>query len=106
MRARPQTTTAEALRKRDPSIAGFARKRTHNVAVLFVDIEGCARLCEDLPPREMDRVIERYFSRFLDVIRDQGGEVTEVLGDGLLALFPGKSLRRDATHALAAAFGI
>ena len=94
------------MRTRDTSVARATGKRTRNVAVLFVDIEGCTRLCEDLPPREMDRVIERYFSRFLDVVRDQGGEVTEVLGDGLLALFPGKSLRRDATNALVAAFGI
>ena len=94
------------MRTRDTSVARATGKRTRNVAVLFVDIEGCTRLCEDLPPREMDHVIERYFSRFLDVVRDQGGEVTEVLGDGLLALFPGKSLRRDATNALVAAFGI
>lgn len=94
------------MRTSDTSVARATRKRTRNVAVLFVDIEGCTRLCEDLPPREMDRVIERYFSRFLDVVRDQGGEVTEVLGDGLLALFSGKSLRKDATNALVAAFGI
>lgn len=76
------------------------------MAILFADIEGCTRLCEDLPPVAMGRVIERYFSRFLDVIRDQGGEVTEILGDGLLALFEGRSLEADAARALSAAFGI
>ncbi len=82
------------------------RKRVRNVAVLFADIEGCTRLCEDLPPHAMERVIERYFSRFLDVVRDQGGEVTEVLGDGLLALFEGRSLKNDAARALSAALRI
>lgn len=77
-----------------------------NVAVLFADIEGCTRLCEDLPPREMSRVIERYFSRFLDEVRAAGGEITEILGDGLLALFVGRSLRADVAKALAAAVGI
>ncbi len=77
-----------------------------NVAVLFADIEGCTWLCEDLPPLAMERVIERYFSRFLDVIQNQGGEVTEILGDGLLALFEGRSLRADAARALSAALGI
>lgn len=81
-------------------------KRIRNVAVLFADIQGCTRLCEDLPPREMNRVIERYFSRFLDVVRGEGGDVIEVLGDGLLALFEGPRLREDATRALAAAFKI
>ena len=77
-----------------------------DVAVLFADIEGCTRLCEDLPPREMARVIERYFSRFLDSVRESGGEITEILGDGLLALFLGGSARRDETRALSAALGI
>lgn len=88
-----------------PKAAG-ARKRTRNVAVLFADIEGCTRLCEDLPPREMARVIERYFSRFFDVVRDAGGEVTEILGDGLLALFLAQRPGANATRALSAALGI
>ncbi len=106
MSNRPHSAFADATGARGASSAPAARKRTRNVAVLFADIEGCTRLCEDLPPIEMDRVIERYFSRFLDVVRDQGGEVTEVLGDGLLALFLGKSAKSDATHALVAALGI
>lgn len=81
-------------------------KRLRRVAVLFADIEGCTRLCEDLPPREMNRVIERYFSRFLDVVRNAGGEVTEVLGDGLVALFEGSSVRESGRRALAAALEI
>ena len=82
------------------------RKRVRNVAILFADIEGCTRLCEDLPPLAMERVIERYFSRFLDAVHDRGGEITEILGDGLLALFEGRSLRADAARALSAALGI
>lgn len=89
-----------------PGATTFARKRVQNVAVLFADIEGCTRLCEDLPPRAMAGVIERYFSRFLEVVQNQGGEVTEILGDGLLALFEGRSLRDDAARALSAASGI
>ena len=77
-----------------------------NVAILFADIEGCTRLCEDLPPREMARVIERYFSRFLDVVREAGGEITEILGDGLLALFLGRSPGANAARALSAALGV
>lgn len=83
-----------------------SRKRVRQVAVLFADIEGCTRLCEDLPPREMHRVIERYFSRFLDIVRGDGGEITEVLGDGLLALFEGSTLPGNARRALFAALQI
>jgi len=73
---------------------------------MFVDIEGCTHLCEDLPPSQMTRVIETYFSRYLDVVRDAGGEVTELLGDGLVALFEGPSIREDIARAARAALRI
>ena len=82
---------------------GVPRKRARAVAALFVDIEGCTHLCEDLPPRQMNEVIERYFSAYLDAIRRAGGEVTEVQGDGLLGLFEGEALRDVARAALGAA---
>lgn len=81
-------------------------KRPREIAVLFVDIEGCTRLCEDLPPRDMNAVIEAYFSEYLDVVREAGGEVTEILGDGLLALFEGGGLRDNARAAFAAALAM
>jgi class 3 adenylate cyclase len=82
------------------------RKWRKDVVVMFADIEGCTRLCEDLPPQEMNRVIETYFSRCLDIVREAGGEIAEVLGDGFLALFEGPSLREDAARAVAAALRI
>lgn len=81
-------------------------KRAHDVAVLLVDIEGCTQLCEDLSPREMNAVIERYFSEYLDVIREAGGEITEILGDGLLALFEGAGLEPNVRAAFGAALAI
>jgi class 3 adenylate cyclase len=82
------------------------RKRPRDVAALFVDIQGCTRLCEDLPAIEMNEVIERYFSVYLDVVRRAGGDVTEVLGDGLLALFEGSDLKGNAQAAFEAALEI
>lgn len=78
------------------------RKRLRQVAVLFVDIEGCTRMCEDLPPRTMSSIIEAYFSGYLDAVRARGGEVIEVMGDGLLALFEGPGLRANVRAAVAA----
>jgi class 3 adenylate cyclase len=85
---------------------GAARKRSRNVAALFLDIEGCTRLCEELEPEEMNAVIEGYFSAYLDVVREAGGEVTEILGDGLLALFEATAVRDAARAALRAAVEI
>jgi class 3 adenylate cyclase len=91
----------ESLSDGDPP-----RKRPRDLAALFVDIQGCTHLCEDLPAVEMNAVIERYFSTYLDVIRGAGGEVTEVLGDGLLALFEGSDLEKNAQAAFEVALEI
>jgi class 3 adenylate cyclase len=84
----------------------FPEKAMRPVAALFVDVEGCARLCEDLPPRRMNEVIETYFAGSLDAVRAAGGEVTEVLGDGLVALFEVPNLQQAVRGALDAALGI
>ncbi len=44
-----------------------------------------------------------YSSEYLDIVRAAGGEVTEVLGDGLLALFDGLDFKEDVRAALRAA---
>lgn len=76
------------------------RKRMRSIAVLFVDIESCTHRCEELPPRAMNDVIETYFSGYLDAVRAFEGEVTEVLGDGLLAIFEGPDLRASVEAAM------
>lgn len=76
------------------------RKRMRSIAVLFVDIESCTHRCEELPPRAMNDVIETYFSGYLDAVRAFGGEVTKVLGDGLLAIFEGPDLRASIEAAM------
>lgn len=53
---------ALALLKRSKRVPA---KTMRDVAVLFVDIEGCTRLCEDLTLREMNAVRETYFSEYL-----------------------------------------
>ena len=85
---------------------GRRAKVEGDVAALFVDIEGCTRLCEDLPAREMAEVIETYFGAYLDVVHASSGEITELLGDGLVTFFEGSGARQSARAALRAALGI
>lgn len=82
--------------------SSIAQKKVRNIAALFVDIVGCTRQCEDLDAQEMNEVIEAYFSQYLDAVRNCGGEVTEFLGDGLLALFEGAELATSITAAVSA----
>lgn len=59
-------------------------------------------LCEKLSLSDMNRVMEAYFSRYLEIVRAAGGAVTELQGDGLVALFEGPSLRKDSARAVLA----
>jgi DNA-binding response OmpR family regulator len=62
-------------------------KREQDVSVLFLDISGYTRLCKRLPPDMLNRLVERYFSIFLDRIHAAGGDINETAGDGFMAIF-------------------
>jgi class 3 adenylate cyclase len=44
-------------------------------------------LSEQLPPEVLNRLVERYFSTFLDRIHEAGGDINETAGDGFMAIF-------------------
>jgi CheY-like chemotaxis protein len=66
---------------------GLAKKHERDVSALFVDISGYTRLSEQLPLTTLNKIVERYFSVFLDVICEAGGDMNETTGDGFLAIF-------------------
>ncbi|MDZ7267647.1 MAG: adenylate/guanylate cyclase domain-containing protein [candidate division KSB1 bacterium] len=82
------------------------KKREKPLAILFADIEGCTRLCEDLPPKEMNELIETYFSRFFEVVEESGGTVNEIMGDGFMAVFEENDLPKNILAASVAALNI
>lgn len=75
-------------------------KTEKDVTVLFLDIEGSSKLTESLDPRRLDDLIEVYFSRYLDTIYVNQGDITETAGDGLMIIFQGDE---PAQHAMNAA---
>jgi class 3 adenylate cyclase/HAMP domain-containing protein len=80
-------------------------KREVDVSVLFLDVEGYTRLSEQLPPQRLNRMIQDYFSSFLEIIRAQHGDVNETAGDGLMVIFQSEAgPARHALNAAAAAF--
>ena len=76
-------------------------KREADVSVLFLDVEGYTRLSEQLQPQRLNRLIQDYFSRVLEIIRANHGEVNQEAGDGLMVIFQSEGNRRR--HALNAA---
>jgi class 3 adenylate cyclase/HAMP domain-containing protein len=80
-------------------------KREADVSVLFLDVEGYTRLSEQLPPQQLNRMIQVYFSSFLEIIQNHHGDVNETAGDGLMVIFQtDRSQTRHAQNAAAAAF--
>jgi class 3 adenylate cyclase len=78
-------------------------KKEQDVSVLFVDISGYARLSELLPREDMNLIIERYFSSFLDCIHTNGGDINETAGDGLMVIFADADPQHHARKAAQAA---
>ena len=94
------------LLERNPD-ARELEKREADVSVLFLDIESYTRLSEQLPPQRLNRLIQDYFSRFLEIIRANHGEVNQESGDGLMVIFQSEGDRnRHAMHAARAALHI
>jgi DNA-binding response OmpR family regulator len=85
-----------------PELAKHAR----DVSVLFVEITGYARLCEQLPLEVLQRLVERYFSTFLDRIHEAGGDINETAGDGFMAIFQAADGHAHTVTAVQAALAL
>jgi class 3 adenylate cyclase len=76
-----------------------------DVSVLFLDIVGYTRLSETLASNDLEDLLETYFSAYAQDIHANGGDISEVLGDGLLVLFhdadPGAHAQAATRAALA-----
>jgi class 3 adenylate cyclase len=81
-------------------------KRDKEISVLFLDIAGYTKMSENISQDKMNYLIETYFSQFLDIIIQNGGDINETAGDGLMILFHNSPPRPNATNAVAAAIEI
>src|SRR5262249_25111767 len=72
----------------NPHAAGRGRTE-RDPAFVFADICGYPKLGGALAADEPARLVERYFSAFLDRIHQFGGEIGGTSGDGLLAIYHG-----------------
>lgn len=61
--------------------------RRITATVLFCDIRDFTALSEDMPPEATIELLNIYYALMFDAVTDQGGIVSLMVGDGLMALF-------------------
>ena len=92
----PNTVTR--LIEKSPA-SDILEAKERDVTVLFLDIEEYTKITENVGASEVNALVERYFSVFMDAIYENNGDVVETAGDGLMVLFLTED---DAIHALEA----
>jgi adenylate cyclase len=89
----------EQLTETQPALK--ASRRT--VTVLFADLKGFTALSDRMDPEQMVPILNGYFRAMSGPIVEHHGRITELIGDGLLALFgalePNPWQARDAVLA-------
>ena len=91
--------TAVTRMVENSTTAEVQEAREQDISVLFLDIEGYTKITESVGGTEVNTLVEKYFSVFMDAIYENNGDVVETAGDGLMVLFLGDN---EAAHALEA----
>ena len=79
-------------------------KEKKAVTVLFLDLEEYTRLSGRLSEVEVNEIVERLFSSFIDPIHRSQGDINETAGDGLMIIFKEGDLRTNAISSVKTAF--
>lgn len=87
-----QGQNEDAIRKRlDARLDGFLHERQPindiEVTVVIADIRGFTALTESQPMPVMAELLNRFFTRMVEVIEYHGGVVDKFMGDSVMALF-------------------
>jgi adenylate cyclase len=66
---------------------GDTAPQRRQVTMLFADLRGFTALCDRLDPAQTVTILNGYFRHMSQAIARHHGHITELVGDGLLALF-------------------
>jgi len=64
-------------------------------ACLLSDAENYTTLSERLDPEELSRVMKEYYGLLFGQVQEQGGTVTNMIGDSMLALWPSTEPKQE-----------
>lgn len=80
----PEAIVKKALRESPDSIFEGEQQ---TVAVLFCDIRDFTPMSEQLTPKQVVQVLNTYYSKMNEIIRQQGGIINQFVGDEIFVIF-------------------
>lgn len=80
--------------------------RLEDATVLFSDLRNFTAIAESLEPEAVVHMINRYFEAMVSCVKAEGGEVNKFLGDGMMAVFVGRTPPENAMAAIRAALAM
>ena len=80
--------TVQNIVEKNPD-APLLDKIETEITVLFLDVAGYTKISESLNQDQVNFIIEKYFSSFLDILYEHSGDINETAGDGLMVIFQG-----------------
>ncbi len=90
---------------KNPELLTLEKERKE-VTILFLDLEGYTSLSSSRPEVEVNAIIEKMFSSFVDPIHRSHGDINETAGDALMIIFKDHDAKTNAINAVKAAFEI
>ena len=90
---------------KNPEMLSMVKKKKQ-ISVLFLDLEGYTRLSANRPDTQVNEMIERMFSSFVDPIHRSHGDINETAGDALMIIFKNHDSKTNAINSVKAAFEI
>jgi adenylate cyclase len=97
----PVTLVRELLRRKEAAVIGGENRV---ITVMFTDVEGYTTVSEQLSPEEIAEHMSEYFEVLLETVQRHGGEVIQMMGDGIMAFWGAPRLDEDqALNAVQAA---
>ncbi|HNY16216.1 MAG TPA: adenylate/guanylate cyclase domain-containing protein [Treponemataceae bacterium] len=69
---------------------GLGDQIQKDMTIMFSDIRGFTAISEHLTPKQTFNFLNGYLSSIAPIIRRHGGFIDKYLGDGIMAIFPGK----------------
>ena len=74
---------------RDPDYANHLRAQDQEVGILFADINGFTRICEQGfdSPKSIGRFVDEWSARVVDCLWEHGGVFDKMVGDCVIGLF-------------------